>query len=425
MKVAVVGLGYVGLPLAITLSLSNFKVTGIDKKAQNINLLKRGQLPFAKNEPGLLKFFQKAITRNNLKFSQSFDELQDSKVIFICVDTPTRDTKPDNSSLIAAAKNIAKSLQKGQVVVVESTVAPKTTLTIVAPILEKYSPAKLKVNRDFYLATAPERVRPNYIFKQLTTLSRTIGISSPKIQKLLQSIYSKITSGQLDFTDSTTAEVVKTVENAYRDVQIAFANEIALACEALGVDVWRVRDLVNKSPFRQMHEPGSGVGGHCLPKDPWLLYASVKTPRPKLIKSARQINDSMPKHIFELVTQALDEKKITQKAQIAILGYSYVKNTDDTRNSPSQSLVSILKENNISYRIHDPHVEKYSKKNPYEIAKNSDCLVLMVDHDDYLKLNLEKLAKITRHQILIDGRNFFRRKTAERLGFLYKGIGNV
>lgn len=425
MKVAVIGLGYVGLPLAIRLSLSNFEVTGIDKNAQKINLLKKGKLPFAKNEPGLLKFFQKATTLHNIKFSQSFDDLKDSKVIFICVDTPTRGIKPDNSSLIAATKNIAKILQKGQVIVVESTVAPKTTMTTVAPILEK-SPAKLKLNRDFYLATAPERVRPNYIFKQLTTLSRAIGISSPKIQKLLQSIYSKITSGHLDFTDPTTAEVVKTVENAYRDVQIAFANEIALACEQLGVDVWQVRDLVNKSPFRQMHEPGSGVGGHCLPKDPWLLYDSVKPLKPDIIKAARQINDSMPKHIFELITKALAQKGISQKrAQITILGYSYVKNTDDTRNSPSQSLVSILDQNNITYRIHDPQVEKYSKKNPYEIAQNSDCLVLLVDHDDYLKLNLEKLAKITRHQILIDGRNFFRRKTLERLGFLYKGIGNV
>lgn len=422
MKVSVIGIGYVGLPLAIKLAELGFEVTSIDKNKSKVISLRKGLLPFAENEPLLSKRFEK--TFREINFSESFSNIKQAETIFVCVDTPIKRTTPDNDSLKSATKNLSKFLKKGATVIVESTIAPGTTQNLVIPTIEKYS--KLKLNRDFFVAVVPERIRPSHIFEQLTNLPRVIGLSSKKIKAKLFKIYSKITSGSLDFVDIITSEVVKTVENTYRDVNIAFANEIALACEELGVNVWEVRKLVNKSPFHDMHKPGAGVGGHCLPKDPRLLISSIRKQKLKLTTTARDVNDSMPNHVFELITKALGEKRIApQNAQIAVLGYAYVKNTDDIRNSPSQALVSILEQNDISYSIHDPQVEKYSKKNPYDVARNTDCLVLMVDHDDYLTLNLAKLAKITRHQILIDGRNFFRRKNAQRLGFLYRGIGNV
>lgn len=424
MKVSVVGLGYVGLPLAIRLSLLKYDVLGIDKNPEKVNSLKKGKLPFAKNEPKLSNYFEKSKKLKNLNFSHSFRPLKASEIIFICVDTPVKKQKPDYTSLLSAVDSISKYLNKNQIIIVESTVAPNTTKNILIPRLEKKS--GVKINQDFFVAVVPERIRPNHIFQQLTTLSRVIGISSPIIRGRLTSLYNKITSGEIDFTDLTTAEVVKTVENTYRDVQIAFANEIALACENLEVDVNVVRNLVNKSPYRDMHQPGAGVGGHCIPKDPWLLMSSVKPYSLNITRGARKLNDSMPRHVFDLIIKALQEQKIDPvKSNIAILGYSYVENTDDFRDSPTIALLKLLNRYKINFQINDPEVRDYSKKPPSQIINNSDCLVLMVAHDQYRNLNLDKLAKIMRHKIIIDGRNFFNRVYAQKAGFLYKGIGNV
>lgn len=424
MKVTVVGLGYVGLPLTIRLSQLNFDVLGIDKDLKKIQKLQKGMLPFAQEEPFLEDYFKKVYRKGKISFACTFEKLTTRELIFICVDTPIIGKVPNYQSLTSALKSIALNLKKGSVVIIESTVAPNTCKNLVIPILQKQS--KLKINQDFFVATVPERIRPNHIFKQLTTLSRVIGVSDKKIESLLKKVYSKITSGDIDFTDLTTAETVKTVENSFRDVNIAFANEVAIACEELGVDVWKVRELVNKSPFHNMHKPGAGVGGHCIPKDPWLLASSVKVNRLNLIETARKINDNMPAHIFALAREALKEKKIKiANANFVILGYSYVGNSDDTRNSPTVALLKILEKNGFKYKIFDPHIEKYSHLSMYDAAKSADALVLMVEHDLFKKIDFKKLSKTMKSKIIIDGRNFFIKRELENKGFKYLGIGNV
>ncbi|OGD87321.1 hypothetical protein A3D81_01075 [Candidatus Curtissbacteria bacterium RIFCSPHIGHO2_02_FULL_40_17] len=424
MNAAVIGLGYVGLPLSIRLAQTGFGVLGIDKDQKKIELLGKNLLPFGLREPNLLSFFKQAQVSKNLKFTSTYEEIKDVDIIFISVDTPVEKRQPDIASLLAATKSIAKHLKKNQIIVIESTVAPKTTQDLIIPLLEKLS--KLKLNRDFFVAVVPERIRPNYIFKQLTTLPRVIGVSDLRIKKELRIIYSKITTGKLNFTDLATAEVVKTVENAYRDVNIAFANEIALACEDLGVDVWKIRELVNKSPWRDMHKPGSGVGGHCIPKDPWLLASSVKKHQMRLIETARSINDNMPAHIFALAEEALKEKKIKiASANLAILGYAYVGNSDDTRNSPTESLIQILKNKKVKYKVHDPYVKDFSNHSVEMTAKGADVLIIMVNHDVYKKINYKKVAKVIKTKIIIDGRNLVPAELVRKLGFVYKGVGNT
>ena len=424
MKCSVIGLGYVGLPLAIRLTLIGHQVVGIDKNKQKIREFQKLKLPFAKNEPHLLNLFKKATHSRRLSFSTKYDSISKSDLVFINVDTPLKGIKPDNETLISACKSCGQNLKKGTTVVIESTIAPRTCVNIIIPVLENES--KLKLNRDFYLAHVPERIRPNHIFEQLTKLQRVIGISSPKIKHLLKEVYSKITIGELDFTDLTTAEVAKTIENSYRDVNIALANELALVCEELGVDFWQVRKFVNKAPAYNLHLPGSGVGGHCIPKDPWLLISSVRRTETNLLKNSRHINDKMPSHIYSLLVKALEKKGLKkEKVTTVILGYSYVENSDDTRNSPSKKFASLLHENKIHFKIHDPLVPEYKKPEPYKLLKGANAMIVMVKHDNYQKLNLLKIANLMRTKIIIDGRNLIDSKKAKAAGFLYKGIGNV
>ncbi len=424
MKIAVIGLGYVGLPLLLKLSQLNFDVLGIDINNEKIQKLQKGILPFAKEEPFLLDYFKKEHKKGKISFASDFKGLSVRDLIFVCVDTPIVGKLPNYQSLTSALKSIAPNLKIGSIVIIESTIAPKTSTNLVIPILEKHS--KLKINRDFFVAAVPERIRPNHIFEQLTTLPRVIGVSDKKISNVLKKIYSKITSGKINITDLTTTETVKTVENSFRDVNIAFANEVAIACEELGVNVWEVKDLVNKSPFHHMHEPGAGVGGHCIPKDPWLLASAVKKHQLELIETARKINDNMPYHVFTLIKKTFEEKNIKVKnANIAILGYSYVGNSDDTRNSPTEVLTKILEEKKIKYKIYDPLVKEYSNKSLYDIAKDADALVLMVGHDVFKNINYKKLYKIMRNKIIVDGRNFISANMVNKLGFVYKCIGNT
>src|SRR3990167_3992507 len=292
MKVAIIGLGYIGLPLTFLLSSKKYDVIAIDKDMDKIKKLRKGVLPFAQNEPLFKEYFAKSLQNKNVVYTKYFESIKETDIILVSVDTPIIGKKPNYKALDSAISQLAVNIKKKSIVVIESMLAPNTTKNFVIPTIEKLS--RLKVNTDFYVAVVPERIRPGYIYKQLTSLPRVIGISSPKIKSVLIKIYKDITNGELDFVDLTTAETVKTVENTFRDVNIALANQVALACEELGVNVWKVRELVNQSPFHNLHRPGSGVGGHCIPKDPWLLSSSVKNEQLSIVKESRKTNDSMP-----------------------------------------------------------------------------------------------------------------------------------
>jgi UDP-N-acetyl-D-mannosaminuronic acid dehydrogenase len=239
------------------------------------------------------------------------------------------------------------------------------------------------------------------------------------------SLYRHIVQADLDQADCVTAEMVKTTENAYRDVQIAFANEIALICEMVGADVWQVRDLVNKSPGRNLHLPGAGVGGHCIPKDPWLLVHSTtgKGAPPSLIPTARQLNDGMPLHMADLLIETLFEVgRPIRDARIAILGYSYLENSDDIRNSPSQQLETRLQQLGAQVVIHDPYIAQYQGEIA-DILCGADAMMLMVRHDEYQALDLAAIRPLLNHPILIDGRRVFEPEAVRQAGFIFRGVG--
>jgi len=325
-------------------------------------------------------------------------------------------------------------------VVIESTVAPGTTRYIVKPILEKES--GLSAEKDFYLAFSYERVMVGRLIHNIQNLPRIIGgITEESTQKAMK-LYKHIVKSTLHPTDSLTAEVAKVVENTYRDVNIAFANEVGLMCESLGVDVFKIRELVNTlpndpsnpaaNPVRNMHFAGAGVGGHCLPKDPWLLKYGVDTygtfkVDPKVIVGSRKLNMWMPSHMIELLKEALDQKdKSIKNTKIAVLGLAFLENSDDTRNTPTKTVYEKLKAKDAKPIIHDPYVREFEypfTKNIDETITDADAIILMVKHKDYLNIDFTELKQKMNTPIFIDGRNAFDKKKTENAGFIYKGIG--
>ena len=270
-KIAVVGLGYVGIPVACTFSKKGFDVVGIDINEAKIKMINDGICPIVGKEPGLKELFEEAHNNHGFRATDDFSKCQEADAILVSVDTPIdeRTKIPGFKALRAALSNIGENLSKGTLVSVESTIAPGTMSKVVKAILEEKS--GLKAGEDFFLVHCPERLKVGKLIHNLVKCNRIIGGVNPESAEKARDLYAHISEGKLHVTDALTAEVVKTTENAYRDVEIAFANELALICEDLGINVFETQELVNTSPNRHMHEPGSGVGGHCLPKDSWLL----------------------------------------------------------------------------------------------------------------------------------------------------------
>jgi UDP-N-acetyl-D-mannosaminuronic acid dehydrogenase len=237
-------------------------------------------------------------------------------------------------------------------------------------------------------------------------------------------LYHEIVIADLDCTDIVTAELTKTTENAYRDVQIAFANEVARICEVTGADVWRVRELVNKSPGRQMLLPGAGVGGHCIPKDPWLLaHAADGHFEPILIPAAREVNSSMPGHMITLLEEGLAEVGLRiHDAVIAVLGYAYLEESDDTRNSPSEEFVRLLSALSSEVRIHDPWVKEY-QGDLLDLIEGSDAVVIMVAHHHYRQMDLNKVLARMNHPVVVDGRHVIDTDQAFEKELIYRCVG--
>ncbi len=424
-KVAVIGLGYVGLPVACTLAQEGFRVSGIDRDEQKAAQIGAGICPMVGDEPGLAGLLADVIKAGRLRVGTDFADCQGARIALIAVETPvdSESKEPSYEALRAALRHLGDNLRRGSLVIVESTIAPRTMETIIKPLLEDTSGMKLE--EGFYLAYCPERVMPGKLLANLRTCNRVIGGMSPKAAELARELYRHIVEADLDITDALTAELVKTTENAYRDVQIAFANEIALLCENVGADAYQVRRLVNKSPYRDMHVPGAGVGGHCTPKDPWLLvHGTAGKLDPKLIPTARAVNDGMPLHVAVLAEEALAEAgRPVEGAKVAVLGYAYLENTSDDRNSPTIPLVDRLQALGATVSIHDPHFPEYSI-DVKEAVTGSDCIVVMVAHDEYRALDLGALRSWVATPVLIDGRNVFDKAAARELGFIYKGVGN-
>jgi UDP-N-acetyl-D-mannosaminuronic acid dehydrogenase len=424
-KLAVIGLGYVGLPVACTFAKAGLNVTGVDLLQERIAKINLGHSPIEGNEPGLAELLAEVIKSKKFTASGNYENIADCDVVLIAVETPVdQENMPRYEALRSALTSLAKVLKSGALVIIESTIAPGTMDKVVVPILEDTTGRK--VNDGFYLGNCPERVMPGRLLKNLTSVGRVVGGMTAETSETMTSLYRQIIpDADLDPADCVTAELVKTTENAYRDVQIAFANEVAMISEVVGGNVWKVRELVNKSPGRHMLQPGAGVGGHCIPKDPWLLAYSANGSGTnlRLIPTARAINDNMPIYVANLLENALEEsgKKI-KGSRILVMGYAYLEDSDDIRNSPSEVLASNLKSRGADVAIHDPYVQEY-QGDVLNKAAGCDAAVLMVKHGEYRGLDLSKLARVLNSSLIVDGRGFYPRVKAEAAGLRYVGIG--
>ena len=422
-RLVVIGLGYVGLPVAARFAQAGFDVTGLDVNAEKVATINRGECPIEGKEPGLVELVAEVVSAGRLRATGDYAACREADVVLIAVETPIDSVhQPRYSALRSALRSLEPNLKPGALVIIESTIAPGTMERLVRPILE--AQGKRESGRDFYLVHCPERVMPGMLLRNLARMSRVVGGDTPEAARLAQAFYRHVVEADLDVADCVTAELVKTGENAYRDVQIAFANELALICERVGADVWKVRKLVNKSPGRNVLFPGAGVGGHCIPKDPWLLaYGASDMVQARLIPAARAVNDFMPLHMAELTVDALEEAGLEiEGAWVAVLGYAYLENSDDTRNSPSEILVNRLEELGAQVRIHDPWVREY-QGDLTEVVRDCDAVVVMVAHDAYRELGLAGLRELVAHPVLVDGRNVFPPEQVQATGWIYRGVG--
>ncbi len=419
----VIGLGYVGLPVACLFAEAGFRVVGVDLKADRVALINAGHSPIEGNEPGLSEVLSKVVHEGRLTATTDYSLLGDADVITINVETPVgNDHRPRYEALRTACSSLGSVLKPGALVIVESTISPGTMAQVVRPALEELP--RGGADADFFLGHCPERVMPGKLLSNLRNLSRVCGGTTPETAEAMVVLYRQIIRGDLDVADCVTAELVKTAENAYRDVNIAFANELALICENVGGDVWKVRELVNKSPGRNVLVPGAGVGGHCIPKDPWLLaHGASDETLLQLVPAARAVNDHMPLHVASLVEKGLARHgRRLASSRIAVMGYAYLENSDDTRNSPSDVLVDHFRTAGAEVVVHDPFVAEYRGNLP-EAARGADAAVFMVAHDAYRQLDLARLATVLRTPVLVDARHVFDENAVRCAGLTCLGIG--
>lgn len=446
-KLAVIGMGYVGIPAAALFADAGFDVTGVQRRSKRsgwkIDILNEGKNPIGGNEPGLAELLERVVKeKKTFRVTDDFDVLKEMDYILIDVQTPTDENHiPQYVSLREVSATVGKKLKKGCLVIIESTCAPGTTDYIVKPILEEHS--GMKAGEDFYLAFSYERVMVGRLIHNIVNYPRIIGGINEKSTEIAMELYSHIIKAERHPTTALTAEVSKTVENTYRDVNIAFANEVALICESLGVDVYDVRKFVNSlpndpsnpaaNPVRNMHFPGGGVGGHCLPKDSWLLKWGCDTfgkgkVVPHVIMESRHINDYMPMHMVELVRDAFNEKEMAVKNRmICILGIAFLENSDDTRNTPTLPLYNRLVELGANVIVHDVYVKEFEgvklTNDLDEAVRGSDCVVLMCGHDEYRTLGPECFAGLMRSKLIVDGRNVYDPELFRKAGFEFRGVG--
>ncbi len=434
--IAICGLGYVGYPVAMLFANAGFNVIGVDILEERVKRLNGGENPIKGQEPGLDELVERVIKKGNFRATADIKEYSKADYIIVAVQTPVTEEnkKPTYENLRAALRSIRQNMKEGVTVIIESTIAPGTMEHVVKPILEEES--DMIAGKDFYLANCPERLMPGHLLENIRYYNRVIGGWTPESARKVKELYKHVVHGELEETDCITAEIVKAGENTYRDVQIAFANEMALLCEAYKANVWEVRKLINNcrkvtetrpEALRQMHFPGAGVGGHCIPKDSWLLIHEVRDiVNPKLIPTARYINDFMPIHMFELLESAVKEvgKKL-DGLNVLVLGWAYDANSDDDRNTPTKPLIQKLEEEKVKYEIHDSFIKDY-KGNIKEMLKGKDAIVLMTGHDEYKELEYEEMLELMGEKpIIIDGRNIFNKEAARKKGFVYKGVGNI
>jgi UDP-N-acetyl-D-glucosamine dehydrogenase len=421
-KVVVVGLGYVGLPALTTISQTGqYQAFGFDIDQNQINQIKKGHSPIADSQ--VAKFLK----TGSLNVSSSEKVLKNTDIFIICVPTPVNnDHTPDYGPVESASKTIAKYLKKGAHFVLESTVNPGTCEEIVLPILEKGS--GLRAGKDFNLAHCPERINPGDEKWTIKNINRNIGSINQKMNREIANFYrSFVSQAQVnEVTCLKVAEATKIVENTFRDINIAFVNELAQSFDTLNIDLYETLRAASNKPFAFMaHWPGCGVGGHCIAVDPYYLIrrASQNGFNHRFLKLAREINNGMPKYCVNKLAEALNKASLPVKGtRIALLGLAYKPEVNDLRESPSLKIEEILKSLEANLVVYDPFIPR-GAKNLKEALKGAQAIVLATAHKEIVAKLPGLLKNNKTVKVVVDGRNALDRKMIEKNNIIYTGIG--
>jgi len=407
-KICVLGLGYIGLPTASTFATHGLKVLGVDVNPVVVQTLHNGELHI--HEPGLRTLVQTALGSGNLLINA---KPEPADAYIIAVPTPFFGNKrADMSYVISAAEAILPCLRPGNLVILESTSPPRTTCDLVTPILER---SGFKAGTDFHLAYSPERVLPGQILRELVENARVIGGVDLASAQAGRDLYSIFVRGDIILTDATTAEMVKLMENTYRDVNIAIANEFTRLAERFGVDVWEAISIANRHPRVNILRPGPGVGGHCIGVDPWFLVETAPD-LTRLIRAARLVNDSQPEFVVSLVRRALGKAGLLlgdslAGVRITALGLAYKPDVDDLRESPAIEVVNLLSQAGAVVRAYEPYkieaqIRGVITASTLESAlSDAQLILLLVAHQPFCRLQPESLAALTPARLLVDAVN--------------------
>lgn len=393
-KIAVIGIGYVGLPLATAFGEAGFQTVGFDLDARKVETIQRGESYIPDVEAALV---MRLVTDGNLRASTDERVLDNADVIFICVPTPfDRMKAPDLGAVKSASQSIARHLRRGQMVILQSTTYPGTTEEFVLPILET---SGLKAGVDFHLAFSPERIDPGNKQWSAHNMPKVLGGLTPRSTELARELLATLTNDVHLVSSPRAAEMTKLLENIFRSVNIALVNELALLCERMNIDIWEVIDAAKTKPFGFMpFYPGAGVGGHCIPVDPYYLSWKAREYDfyTKFIELAAEVNQSMPFHVVNLVTDAVNRQgKALAGANVLVLGVAFKPNIDDARNSPAERVIELLISHGAKVTYHDPYVPQFHigdsvfQREPYvlenvaltpEWVRAADIVVIITGH---------------------------------------------
>lgn len=415
-KICVLGQGYIGLPTALLFANNGHEVVGIDVNKRVVETLKAGKMPF--EEKGFQELLDEAIAKNAFRAESLVEE---ADVFLVAVPTPfdSEMRMADLKYVVSACEMIAPHLRKGNLVIIESTIPPKTCEKQVRYILEK---SCLKMCEDFYLSHCPERAIPGNTLHEMVHNDRVIGGVDEKSTQLTDEIYSSFVKGNLHLTTSTTAEMIKLMENTFRDVNIALANEFAQIADDYGIDVWKAIEIANKHPRVNILKPGPGVGGHCIAIDLWFLTENANNS--SLIMMSRQINDVMPQYVLKMPKEMVAG---IENPTITIFGVAYKGDIADTRATPAKKFIKLAEKEGFKVKIYDPFVKEWSYPimGLEEAVDESDCIVVLTDHSEFREMEPEKLSRKMYNLNIFDTRNIIHKDHWNRFGFKVKIIGQV
>ncbi len=417
-SICVVGLGYIGLPTAVMFANHGIKVHGVDVNPAAVKSIQEKKLHIEEN--GLQERLNKAVDEGFLTASTT---PQEADVFIVAVPSPIN---PDNTANLEyvrqATASIVPYVKKGNLVILESTVPPKTVEHVMLPELIK---ANLEFGVDLFVAHSPERVIPGRIFEELVNNDRIVGGIDEKSSQMTKELYQTFVNGTIHLTDATTAELVKVMENTYRDVNIAFANELAKMAEKLDVNIWEAIKFANYHPRVNVHFPGPGVGGHCIAVDPWFLV-ELGGEQAQIIHMSRNTNDSMPRFTAQKTQAILNENKIAG-GKVAVLGLAFKGNVDDMRESPSTIVIDELQNLGLDVISYDPHIKENKHatqtQSLEEATKDADILVVLTDHNEFKAYDAADITVKTK--IVFDTKNCLNREKWQEAGFQFHLLGDA